>query len=186
VDGRDHINSTQQQFQKMKKTLTVSLAMLVACAAMAYLKNIFSSYDWLNEHSPDIIVVRCTANPPPPDPRIHTITSDINTYSTEVFAPLKGTNVSGSFRLESEQWLNQQEDYLVFGKCENGTCRAIEDFRVVPLGRELYVGQLTNAIAGKSPDEQLQILFKRAIDHLGRQIKKEQEEKQRLETAIRK
>jgi hypothetical protein len=177
---------TKQLLQKMKRILIVSMAMLVACAALAYLKNIFSSYDWLNEHSPDIVVVRCTANPPPPDPRIHTITSDINTYSIEVFSALKGTNVSGSFRLDSERWLNQQEDYLVFGKCDNGTYRAIEDFRVVPLGRELYVGQLTNAIAGKSPDEQLQTLFKRAVDHLSRQIKKEQEEKQRLEEAIRK
>lgn len=125
-------------------------------------------------------------NPPPPDPRIHTITSDINTFSIEILTALKGTNCSGSVRLDSEQWLNQEEDYLIFGNCEKGTYRAIEDFRVVPLGRELYAGQLTNAIAGKSLDEQLQILFKRALDHLDRQIKKEQEEKQRLETAIRK
>jgi hypothetical protein len=56
---------------------------------------------------------------------------------------------------------------------------------ILSSGQSHCVGRATDAIAGKSPDEQLQILFELAIDRLDRQIKKDQKTKQRLETAIR-
>jgi hypothetical protein len=169
----------------MKKTALTLTIFTTTFIAGAILLGVFSSYDRLEEKSPNIVVARCITNPPTllnssfTDPQI-------NTFTVEILAVVKGTNVSRYITLITEQWLNRGDDYLIYGHCENGACKAIENFRVIPLGRELWAGTVTNAIAGKSPDEQLQTLFKRAIDHLGRQIKKEQEEKQRLETAIRK
>jgi hypothetical protein len=170
----------------MKKTLLISAAFLAALTASALMMSFFHGYDDLKEHSSDILIVRCTTNMPPPYTDNRTLTDDVNTFSLEVIAVIKGTKFSGSIPLNSTHWLNQGDNYLIFGNCENGLCEAVEDFRVIPLGRELYAGTITNAIAGKSPDEQLQILFRRAIDNLNRQMKKEQEEKERLEGFIRK
>jgi hypothetical protein len=166
------------------KTSWIILATILASTALAVMMMHFPGYDWLNEHSSDILVVRCITNPPT---LLHSSLTDpqINIFSIEVITVIKGTNFSGFVSLVSAQWLNQGDNYLIFGDSEKGAFRAFEDFRVIPLGRELWTGVLTNAIAGKSPDERLQILFKRAIDNLDRQIKKEQEEKQRLEGAIR-
>jgi hypothetical protein len=46
--------------------------------------------------------------------------------------------------------------------------------------------QLASGFPCDLPDEQLQILFKRAVNNLNWQMKKEQEEKQRLEEALAK
>jgi hypothetical protein len=42
-------------------------------------------------------------------------------------------------------------------------------------------GEFTNSLAGKSQDEQIQILFKRALDNIDRKMKEDQEDKRRLE-----
>ena len=145
----------------------------------------FPGYDRLRELSTDIVLAHCVSNPPtllhysPTDP-------DINTFSLETIAVLKGTNFSKSFSLVTMQWLNRGDDYLIFGNIENGACRAIEKYRVIPEGRELGLGVLTNSIARKSPDEQLQVLYERAIFRLNRQIEDDQQSKQQLETAIKK
>lgn len=65
---------------------------------------------------------------------------------------------------------------------ETGVYQAFEEYRVVPLGKDFS----TNSIAGKPLDEQLQILYKRGIDVSNQEIHKAEEEKARLETAIRK
>lgn len=75
---------------------------------------------------------------------------------------------------------------MIFGDFQNGAYQAVEDFRVIPLGREFWPGAISNAIAGKSPDEQLQILFKRSLDNLNRQMKLDAEARQRLETFLKK
>lgn len=167
------------------KTLLIVLAILaMTFTASAILTLVFSNYEDLENRSSDIIVARCITNPPT---RIHLgYDPDINNFSIKTIAVLKGTNFSGSIPLVTEQWLNQGDDYLIFGNPRNGTCRAIEDFRVIPLGREFYAGQITNALAGKSPDQEMKILFKRAIEHLDRQMKKEQQEKERLEEDLQK
>jgi hypothetical protein len=43
----------------------------------------------------------------------------------------------------------------------------------------------TNLIAGKPYEEQIQILFKRRIDDLNREIQNDEAEKQRLEEGIK-
>ncbi len=165
------------------KKLFASAIFLAVFTATAVLTTLFPGYDELKNRSSDIVVARCITNPPT---LLHFgADADINTFSIEIVTAIKGTNFAGIVPLVSEQWLTQGDDYLIFGDCENGTCRAIEDFRVVPLGCPLGEGAITNSITGKSLDEEIQTLFKRAINNLDRQIKKDQEEKQRLEEGLK-
>jgi hypothetical protein len=168
----------------MKRTFIVSVLLSVPFTMFAIMLRNFPGYDWLREHSSDVVLAHCVSNPPT---SLHYGSEpDLNTFSLETIAVLKGTNFLKSFSLVTMQWLNQGDDYLIFGNLENGACRAIEKYRVIPEGRELGLGILTNSIARKSPDEQLQVLYERAIFSLDRQIKEEQEAKARLETAIKK
>jgi hypothetical protein len=169
----------------MKTKLTVSLVGLMAFSAFGVLLNLFTDYDFVREHSSDIIVVRCITNPltqfnsSPTDP-------DINAFPVAILANIRGTNFSGSASLISKHWLNVNDYYLIFGQRVNDKCQALEDFRVIPLGRDVNsAGEITNSIAGKPEDEQLQILFKRGLDHASRQIQEQQDEKQRLEGAVK-
>jgi hypothetical protein len=170
----------------MKNTFTISLLVLMTFSAFGVLLNIFTDYDSVKEQSSDIIVVRCIANPPtqfnssPTDP-------DINTFPVIILATIRGTNFPGSASLVSKCWLNLGDYYLIFGQRVGGKCQAIEDFRVIPLGHEVFsAGEITNSIFGKPEGEQLQILFKRALGHASRQIEEQQNEIRRLEGAIRK
>jgi hypothetical protein len=81
----------------------------------------------------------------------------------------------------TDHGLRQDENYLIIGHYDSGIYRAHEEYHVIPLG----VNFSTNLIAGKPLDEQIQILFKRRLDNLNRQIKEEQEEKQRLEEGLK-
>ena len=57
---------------------------------------------------------------------------------------------------------------------------AAETFRIVPLS-PLFS---TNSLAGKSFDQQIQIIFQSRLADLKREIKNATEEKQRLEEAL--
>ena len=71
------------------------------------------------------------------------------------------------------------ESYLVIGSHETGretgVYEALEEYRIIPLGSDFS----TNSIAGKPLDEQLQILFRRALE-----VTKDPAEKVRLEAGI--
>jgi len=144
----------------------------------------FPGYDFVEKHSPEIFVAACVSNPPT---LFHPGTDRVNTYPIEIVASIKGTNQPGHAVLQSLHWLNIGDSYLIFGHARNEAYVAFEEYRVVPLGRPLFLaGEITNSIAGKPEDEQLQILFKRALDHASSQIKELQDEKQQLEGAVRK
>ena len=64
----------------------------------------------------------------------------------------------------------------------DGRYYAVEKYRVIPLGAYLPPDLLT----GKTLDENIQILFQRRLDNLNREMKEEQEEKQRLEEGLKK
>ena len=171
----------------MKKIHILILALtLRAFTASALLLGIFHDYDSVESQSPEIFVASCTTDPPTLF-KPGTQTDNVNTYAIEILTPIKGTNQPGDAILNSLHWLNVGDTYLIFGNFRDGAYQAFEDYRVVPLGRAIFsVGEITNSIAGKSEDEQLQILFKRALDNVNRQMKQEQEEKQRFEDSIRK
>ncbi len=162
------------------KKITILAFALIALTASALLLTPFPGYDFVEEHSPEIFVASCVSNPPTLFPS-GTQSDDVNTYSIEIIASIKGTNQPGPAVLKSLHWLNVGDNYLIFGLSANGAHQALEDYRVVPLGRPIFsTGEITNSIAGKPEDEQLQILFKRALEHANRQIERLQEEKSEL------
>lgn len=170
--------------QAMKNYLAILILLIVASTASAVLLSEFAGYDWLEQHSPDIFVARCVTNPPTLLPS--NSESIVNAFSIQVVSSIKGTNRYVTAPLSSMHWLNVGDNYLIYGRFEDGICYATEEFRVIPLGRELWAGTFTNLIAGKPLPEQLQILLKRALENVNRNMNREREEKQRLEEGVMK
>gem|GEM_PF-4146347 len=83
--------------------------------------------------------------------------------------------------LTSEYWPRQGEDYLCFANYHDGFYQANESYRIVPLGLSFT----TNGMSNKTLDEQIQMLLQRRLNDLNQQMKKEQEEKKRLEEAFK-
>jgi hypothetical protein len=160
------------------KTKLILATTLIALTASAVLLAPFQGYDFVANHSDNIYIAVCVTNPPT------TVHGDepINTFSIKIVYSIKGTNLSGTTTLQSLRWLNVGDSYLTFGNFKTGAYQAFENYRVIPLGREMFSkGEFTNSLAGKSQDEQIQILFKRALDNIDRKMKEDQEDKRRLE-----
>jgi hypothetical protein len=166
------------------KTLQITILM-AAGAALAVATRPFSGWDSLIQHSPDIIVARCTQTPDPypavKDGVLTIFKDGVVPSSLEVALVLKGeTHATGTY-LHSWVLPRQGEYYLIFSQYLDGFYQAIEPYRIVPLGLEFS----TNGIAGKTLDEQVRGLLERRLNALTEQIKNEQEEKQRLEEGLK-
>lgn len=164
----------------MKTKIIVPAMLLSALGALARIINAFSGWDQLEESSPYIIIARCEQSTAP----LHvTFTENApkSDSAINILFVLKGTNDVTSARLQTDHDLRQGENYLVFGYDNSGIYQAYEEYRVIPLGADFS----TNSITGKPLDEQLQILFKRRIDNLNREIQNDEAEKQRLEEGIK-
>jgi hypothetical protein len=173
----------------MKIKYKIVTSLLIVTSAFAAIEISFPGWDWLEEKSPDIAIVNCgKPTPNPAYPYGGVINGTMSDSEIRVIFVLKGTNGISSVRLQTDHELRQGEDYLVFGNCDNGIYDATEEFRVVPLGVKYAweLNSLTNSIASKSLDKQIQILFQRSIDNLNHEIQKDQEEKARLEEGLKK
>jgi len=102
-------------------------------------------------------------------------------FNVSVLSVLKGTNGVRHASLQTDHELRPRQAYLVFASYNNGIYKAYEEFKVVPLG----ITFKQEMIAGKPLHEQLQILFRLAVDNLNSEIAKKQAEKERLEVALR-
>jgi len=157
----------------------------MAFSAMAFITVPFPGWNLLAQKSSDIIVARCVNTPDP-----FNVWSDGRRVDFQglidsdfgIVSVLKGMTNTGAVRVTSEYWPRQGEYYLVVANYHDGYYQANEEYRVIPLGVKFP----TNSIVGKPLDEQLQILFKRRLNDLNRQMKAEQEEKQRLEEGLKK
>lgn len=164
----------------MKKQKTVLIVvLLIALSAIARIVVPFQNWNQVEQNSPCIIIAHCE------EPTTSTnsdllVNATISDSFIKVLSILKGTNNLSVSRLLTDHELQQGENYLLFGYCENEIFQACEEYRVVPLGAHFS----TNLIAGKSLDEQLHILFQRRFDKLNRQMKEAQLEKQRLEVGL--
>lgn len=165
----------------MKSKIIIALALSVAISALARVIAPFKGWSALESGSPYIIIAHC-GKPTPSTPGVITINATRSDSAIEVVSALKGTNGLAASRLLTDHDLQRGENYLVFAYYDGGTYQAFEEYRVIPLGNSFH----TNLIAGKSLDEQLQILFRRRLDDLNQQMKEEQEEKQRLEEGLQK
>jgi hypothetical protein len=132
-------------------------------------------------------LVRCNTTPDPSNvfnkDGIRTdIEGGLIDSDIRIMSVLKGTTNSGNVRLNSKYWPRQGEYYLIFAQFHDGFYTAVETYRIVPLG-PIFV---TNILAGKSLDEQIETAFELSADYLNRQIRQEQEQKKRLEEGVRK
>jgi hypothetical protein len=163
----------------MKNKIIILVASLITISVTARVIAPFNGWGNLTETSPDIIVVQC-GKPTPSNPNVIVVNGIKSDSEIQIVFALKGTNVLSFARLQTDHELRQGENYLVFGYFDTGICKANEEYRVIPLG----INFSTNSIAGKTLDEQIQILFQRSVANLNREIQKDQEEKQRLEQAL--
>lgn len=169
--------------------------MTFVCTTMAYIVSGFPGWRLLTQTSPDILIARCATTPEPYNRKMNGISIDpdgLIESDIEVMTIMKGiTNWGtaslkapslGRGHLSSQYWPRQDEYYLIFSIFYDGKYQAIENYRVVPLGL-LFP---TNCLSGKNLDDQIQLLLHRRLDNLNRQMKEEQEEKQRLEEGLKK
>jgi len=89
-----------------------------------------------------------------PSPSLHLHTE------IKILFTLKGTNGVSLFRLLTDYELCSSKNYLVFGYCDESVYCAYEEYRVVPLDKFFS----TNLLAGKSLDDQIQILLQRRLN----------------------
>ena len=157
----------------------MAIGVLFAFCATARIIDSFHGWDKLINNSQYIAVVDC-GNSVPTKPNILTEGATKSDREIKVILTLKGTNTVNPTRLLTDYEICSGKKYLVFGYCNESVYCAYEEFRVVPLNKFFS----TNLLSGKNLDDQIQILIELRINDLNRQLKQEQEEKQRLEERI--
>jgi len=165
-------------FTFMKTKITIVIVLLTF-SVIARLPAIFLGWDRLKAESPEILIV-VPGDPTPSTTRLFFENGPGFDFSITVLSVLKGTNGVRHARLIAGHELRTRDAYLVFGSYDKGIYKADENFSVVPLGRT-YKQEM---IAGKSLDEQLQILFKLAVDNLNDEIAKKEAERDRIQLGI--
>jgi hypothetical protein len=169
------------------KTKAIVIGLFTAAfAAMGVLIAPFQGWDNLKRYSSDIIIARCGNTPNPFNVKTNGIWIDMQDgmidSQIQVLSVLKGATNLGAARLTSQYWPRQGEHYLIFAIYHDGFYQAIETYRVVPLGTY----RPPDLSTGKTLDEKIHILLQYRFDNLNRQMKEEQEEKQRLEDGLKK
>jgi len=165
----------------MKTSVTVVGLLAVAGSAFAVLILPFTSWDDLTKKSPDIIIARSTVTTPDATP----IDNGMVWSDIEVLSVLKGDTKRGAARMVSQYWPRQGDRFLIFATYQSSqfyrAYNATEAYRIVPLGRYF----LTNELAGKSLDEQIQLVLRRRLEDVNRELETDAEEKNRLGAASR-
>lgn len=164
----------------MKTKVICIFTLLIAAVATARLAPVFPGWDRLKQICPDIFVARCgeSASPGQYMEAVNAYTSDSR---VNIISVLKGTNSVAAGRLQTDYDLVQNDYYLVFGHHDGGFFTSYGPSGVIPLGRWFT----TNSIAGKSMDEQIQVLLKQSLDTMNWEIQRDQQVKQRLEAALK-
>lgn len=166
------------------KLIASALLLMSVTAAFAVMIVPFPGWNWLKEHSEDIVVVHCSETPTNSDDDgvfyakvdvtsiLKAVTNSISSQKPEL----------GPTILRSLYSTRQGEFYLIFSSYHEGSFQAFEEYRVIPLGIQFSA----DSIADKSLDEQIQILFQRRLKNLDREIKNNTDEAQRLESGLEK
>ena len=168
---------------KIKKIIAIVFLLIFGVGVMAYPMLGFPGWNLLKQQSSDIVIVRCTATPDPFNLRYNGMRVEFRglmNSKIEMVSVLKGATNSGARQMTTSYWPRQGEYYLLFANYRDGFYDAGEAYRVVPLGPHF----LTNGLAGKSLDQQVDMLFHRRVDDLNAEMKKAQAEKHRLEQAF--
>ena len=159
--------------------IVVFILMLTAKGAFGMLYGTFQGWDRLEKISSDIVIVYTKNQTPPLTPPLigDALKSD---WQVKILSVLKGTNTISSTRFLTDYELKNNCLYLVFGNSNSLGLAAVEDFRVVTLDN----GFPLDSLKGKTMDEQLEILFQRALDDMNQKIEDDQKEKDRLQEGV--
>jgi len=169
-----------------KSTLTVmGLTAFFTGTTLAVVLVPFHGWDALIAKSPEIIIAKCLKAPEETLYRqgnvVEGVRDGVFPSEIEVVAVLKGMTNRGPVRLYSRVPLSRGEDYLIFARFFD-TYDAPEEYRIVPLGSRFS----TNLLVGKQLDDQIQTLLQYRLKNLNREMERLQEEKVRLESAVKK
>ena len=166
----------------MKTSFAIFLIVGVISTAMAVLISPFTSWSDLTHKSPDIVIARCTAAHPDNMP----VADGMMWSHIEVISVLKGDTKPGAAQMVSQYSPYQGERFLMFSEYQSNQLyqayNATETYRIVPLGRYF----LTNELAGKPLDEQIQMVFQSRLKDLSVEMKRAGEEQKRLEEGLTK
>jgi hypothetical protein len=171
----------------MKKYICVAICILTTTAAFTIPIADFTSYDDLTANSPEIIIARCTSTVDflVTSNQVAIIIDGMIDSNIEVVSVLKGTPNPGSARLGSRYWPYRGEYLLVFANDRkdeyNKGYTAIEEHRVIPLGHDFW----TNQLAGKTVEEQVELILNRRLADLNSELGRDNQEKQRIEAKLK-
>ena len=159
---------------KLKLTI---LALLAVCAtASAVLIFPFTSWDDLTQHSPDIVIARCTATPNP-----QMIGDGMIGAEIEVITVLKGDTKPGPAKMVSQYWPHQGEQFLMFSTYQINehyrAYNATETYRVIPMDRYFESSKLND----KPLPEQVRLILSHRLEAVRKELERATEEKKRLE-----
>jgi hypothetical protein len=165
----------------MKLRTTMLVLLVAVSSAAAVIIGPFKSWDDLNKKSPDIIIARCTVTTPDGTP----IGDGMVWSDIEVLSVLKGDTKPGATLMVSLYWPRQGERFLMFATYQSNQLyrvyNATETYRIVPLGRYF----LTNELTGKPLDEQIQVVLRRRLEDVNRELEKNAKEKNSLEEGLK-
>jgi len=122
------------------------------------------------------VVVQC-GSPEPDKPTINGYYSD---SEIKIVSVLKGANNITSAELQTDYDLQSGRYYLVFGSLNGGTYTSYGPYAVIPLGHWFSA----DSIAGKTSDQQIQILLKRGLEIVSKELQHAQQQKQQLEAGL--
>jgi hypothetical protein len=174
----------------MKKHISIILLLAVTWTAFGLYINYFKSWSNLIDGSPDIVIARCTATPdftpPGVKPKMVDIVGGGWLSDIEVISVLKGKTKPSLSHLISFYKPHQGELFVAFANYTmsgtNSLYSANEGYQVIPLNSDFRISDLN----GKTLDEQIQLILKSRLKDLDDEITRDNEEKQRLESGLKK
>lgn len=175
-----------------RKLMCIMILLAAAISSLGYVTIEFPGWAELTRMSPYVVIVRCKVSPEPTR-LINGITTDnpfrggrmggITLSDIEMVSNLKGVGADQrALTLWSEYRPCQGDQYLLFATELRGTnLFALDYYRVVPLGHSFD----TNLLAGKDLNDQVKLMLQYRLNNLNQELKKDQEEKKRLEDAAK-
>jgi len=163
----------------MKTIIIITVLTLTAIAGIARVSSLFPGWSQLESESSDIGVA-VARGPSTPVPGEYIENATRSDSEITILSVLKGTNGAVATRLQTDHELKRGEAYLIFGSIDNGTYKAYEDYRVIPLGAKFR----KEMIDGKPLHEQIQTLLRRAVENLNEEMARNQSEKNRIEAGL--
>jgi hypothetical protein len=168
----------------MKKYILALLCVLVAFTAAARLFGEFRGWNELIEHSPNIVIAKCTSSVDTLG-KPYIIQNGWVPSEIEVLTVLKGNTKIGPAHMMSTYWPHPGERFLLFGNYQENpgfTNYSInEEYRVVPLNHYFQ----TNMLGGTNLQEQIRWVLQNRLQDLNEELAKAQAEKIRLEEGLK-